>query len=96
MDSTITIAQESRRVKQQLRDAGWTVGKLAIHLRVSQPHMSNLLRGHETTRWMQYEIARLMGREPDEFWGRLYWRVHQAAARTRPATARPVRRRRVS
>lgn len=95
MDIPTNIAQESRRVKQQLRDAGWTVTKLAARLGVSRSHASNVVRGHESNRWMQYEIARLMGREPEEFWRHLYWR-HRAADRGRTTERRAARQRRTS
>lgn len=95
MESQTTITQESRRVKRELRCAGWTVTKLAARLGVSRPHASNVLRGHECTRWLQYEIARLMGREPEEFWRHLYWR-HRAADRGRTTERRAARQRRTS
>jgi hypothetical protein len=86
--SPISIAQESRRVKQILRQAGWTNGWLATHFRVSPSHISNQLRGHEANKWLQCEIARLMGQEPEDFWGELHWRKFQAAARREPRGGR--------
>jgi len=74
-----SIAQDSRRVKEFLKERGWTVTKLAGRFGVGQAHISNILAGRDRPRVLQIAIADLVDQAPQRLWGLLWYGAGSSA-----------------
>ena len=59
-------------IKARLKEAGWTLTRLADELNVSQPTISIVCQGHRVSDRIQLEVARRIGLAPETIWPKKY------------------------